>query len=195
MIDNARVRRLVDALSYFAAYLEGEAAEEGVNVDALLANYVNLRRTMGAELSSICGDLLVAQQSALAEHRQRVAAHMAELFGGIASADLLTVRGYAGVHDIIFEYLARHVGEAVPISRIRVLTGDQVHTERRIRELRDLGFEISWKKAGGEDQYMLAALDVDLDRVAAAIFRSNVRESTTLSGAMRQRLNAIVEKL
>ena len=77
-------------------------------------------------------------------------------------AKLFVVRGYTGVHTVLLRYLQRNDGNFVSADRLRVLTEDQVHTERRVRELRDLGFRIDAQKISGQNQYRLSDLSPDL---------------------------------
>jgi len=76
----------------------------------------------------------------------------------------------------LLEYLSQHVGEPVRSSKLRVLTGDQTHTERP-------GFAICVisvfacrmeKKTAGEDQYELGQLEPDLDKAARLHVRRNL---------------------
>ena len=87
---------------------------------------------------------------------------MAECIGGRVPGKYLAVRGYKSVQPILLQYLAQHVGNPVRSSKLRVLTADQTHTERRVRDLRDLGFEVDWKKVADDDQYILKSTEADL---------------------------------
>jgi hypothetical protein len=191
----ASARRIADALTYFSAYVKSHVGSDEINVDTLLSNYVTMRRTLTREMQAICSDLLVTGESILEHHCEKINARMKKLFGLVAAPDLLNVRGYHSVHSLLLEYLARHLGEPVAVSRLRVLTGDQVHTERRVRELRDLGFDITWKKTGGEDNYVLKTLEVDWDAVALNQFKRNVENSDAISAEIRQRLKVMIGKL
>jgi hypothetical protein len=62
-----------------------------------------------------------------------------------------------------------------------MLTGDAVHTERRTRELRDLGFNLEAKHTSGTDVYILRS-DVPDTAVGAAIqVKRNIREDRATS--------------
>src|SRR5690348_6540821 len=56
---------------------------------------------------------------------------------GVIPEKYLSVKKYGRTHAVLVQYLAERLGQSVPASRLRVLTGDQIHTERRVRELRD----------------------------------------------------------
>jgi hypothetical protein len=63
------------------------------------------------------------------------------------------------VHGPLYAYLAAHVGEAVPAWRLRVLTAEQKETERRVRELRDLGLDVE----ASAETFTLRSLDPAID--------------------------------
>jgi hypothetical protein len=191
MIRRSAVDRIVAASSYFAEYLESEAKAGESDIDGVLANYVAFRREIAEQVQTICTNLLVGSESLLHSHRVRVERRMRELFGAQAPSTLLRLRGYRGIHSVILEYLAQHVGDGVPASVIRMLSGDQVHTERRIRELRDLGFVVTWQRAGGDTQYVLRSKEPDVEAAAYLQLERNIKASRTLPGPMRRNLLTI----
>lgn len=155
------------------AYLQSLLADEGgfeQQVDAYLqsrqalAEYFRLRsveelRDGGPSLTKLKEEIGLFLQSRLA---------------GRAPGKLLEVRGYGRVHQILFRYLDRHVNDFVSGERLRVLTGDQVHTERRVRELRDLGLDVRAKRVAGQNQYSLNRSEADLSAAARYQLRKNL---------------------
>lgn len=65
------------------------------------------------------------------------------------------VRTFGPVHYRVYNYLSAQPGVPVPGYELRFLTADAVHTERRARELRDLGFELGTTTVGGARGYVL----------------------------------------
>ena len=59
------------------------------------------------------------------------------------------ITGFGSTHRRLFGYLSARMGLEVPLEELRLITGDAVHTERRLRELRDLGAEITMSEGGG----------------------------------------------
>lgn len=110
----------------------------------------------------------------LADVRSRIEQEMRRLFEGRAESSLLRVRGYTSPHPHIYALLASNLGRAVPAWRIRLVSGDQVHTERRTRELRDLGLAIDVAETNDETTYCLTTLEPDLTYAAAYQLRENV---------------------
>jgi hypothetical protein len=123
--------------------------------------------------------------------RKRIESRMTELFAGRFPDKYLVVRGYKAVQPILLQYLAQHAGNPVKGSKLRVLTADQIHTERRVRDLRDLGFQVEWKKVADEDQYILNSAEPDLDSAAVLQLRKNIRDDKKLSKQDKDRLLAI----
>ena len=71
---------------------------------------------------------------------------------------------------------------------LRLLTGDAVHTERRARELRDLGLQIETFSSGGLSIYVLKNGTPDLAAGARATAARNIRNDKALGPAEREHL-------
>ena len=82
--------------------------------------------------------------------------------GHLVPGALLKVGGYGRTHQVLLSYLTVCSPDQVSADRLRVLTAEQVHTERRVRELRDLGYDVRAVKAAGQNQYRLAVAAPDL---------------------------------
>jgi hypothetical protein len=96
------------------------------------------------------------------------------------------------VHPILFAYLARHIGEPVTASRLRLLTGDQVHTERRLRELRDLGLPLDSEQYADDDQYVLRSVTPDVDAAALYQAQHNVKRDRELDSRQRSQFLRVI---
>jgi hypothetical protein len=69
-----------------------------------------------------------------------------------------------------------------------MLTGDAVHTERRARELRDLGFTLEARHTGGADMYVLRGTEPDAAAGAAIQVAKNIRGDRSSSNEVKERL-------
>ncbi|WP_159058589.1 hypothetical protein [Streptomyces europaeiscabiei] len=88
---------------------------------------------------------------------------------------------YGGrTHERLFSLLHETLSRPVPAAMLRIVTGDDVHTERRTRELRELGFDVDWHEVEGINVYELRSLDLDFDMIPA-IVRNKVRQTKSLS--------------
>ena len=100
----------------------------------------------------------------------------------------MKVRGFGRAHRLILAMLAERVGQTVSVGELRMLTGDAVHTERRARELRDLGLDVDAKHTAGADAYVLSSTVPDVVRAARDLTIKNIREDKALSEPARAAL-------
>ncbi|MCX5596523.1 hypothetical protein OOK29_00015 [Streptomyces phaeochromogenes] len=95
---------------------------------------------------------------------------------------------YGGkTHERLFSLLHESLARPVPAAMLRIVTGDDVHTERRARELRELGLDVDWYEVEGINVYELRSLDLDFDMIPA-IVRNKVRQTKSLSKEEKQRV-------
>lgn len=168
------LRKVRETLEYLTDLVQSQTNKPELEFERLLDGYFEARRALALQFSVLSHEFLLKGVTVLASTVSRVEARMRELLGGRIPEQYLAVRGYKGIHPILLEYLSQHVGKPVRSSKLRVLTGDQTHTERRVRDLRDLGFAVDWKKTSGEDQYELRHLEPDLDKAARLHVRRNL---------------------
>jgi hypothetical protein len=180
--------RIAEALDYLSELARSQADTGAIDFERLAAGYAELRRTLAKEFRTLAQQELLSGESALEVTRQRIEYRMQQLYGGRIPDKYLSVRGYTGVHPILLEYLLKHAGTPVAASRLRLLTGDQVHTERRLRELRDLGYELSWRRMFEEDHYVLASSEPAIDVVARSRVEHNIREDRSVSTEVKAEL-------
>jgi len=175
------VRRILDILESFVSAVRRADPNVPARFEELLDRYVDTRRALAAEFANLSKSVLLSESSLLQTTVVAIKKRMQELFNDRVPDRYLSLEGYSGVHPILLEYLARHIGDSVPASRLRVFTGDQVHTERRVRELRDLGFSIAWESIGDEQQYSLLSTDADLDEAARFRLEHNLKGDRALN--------------
>lgn len=102
------------------------------------SNTRGFQKRLSIKFGQVASALLQGQQ-VLDKTRDAVYRRMRELFGGHTPDLYLEVPMYGAAQRKILEYLVLNVGLEVSGSRLRVIAEDQIHTERRLRELRDLG--------------------------------------------------------
>jgi len=107
----------------------------------LVDRYIQARQQLQAQFrSTLAAEVDQDHRQILPNTVARVGQRMRELFGGRVPGKYRVCSAYSGVQPVMFGYLVRRRGDCVPGTHLRVLTGDQVHTERCVRELRDVGF-------------------------------------------------------
>jgi hypothetical protein len=195
MIGANELRKVQETLEYFADLVRSQVNKRELEFERLLDGYFETRRTLAQQFSLLSQEFLLKGDTVLASTLSRIEARMRELFGVRIPGRYLVVRGYKGIHPILLEYLSQHISEPVRSSKLRVLTGDQTHTERRVRDLRDLGFAVEWKKTSGEDQYELRHTEPDLDKAARLHVRRNIVKDKSLDQRQKDELLAIVDAL
>ncbi|WP_067818837.1 hypothetical protein [Actinomadura kijaniata] len=101
--------------------------------------------------------------------RSQLRGIMEERYGGRVPDPYLTVPYGSALHEKLFLILLQRQGTEVPAALLRIVSGDSVHTERRVRELRELGLDIRTRKAAGADTYLLGSLDLDVSFIPKII--------------------------
>ncbi|MGW6140973.1 hypothetical protein [Streptomyces sp. NPDC055140] len=112
--------------------------------------------------------------------RTQIEQRMHSLYDNTVPERLLTVPYGSKTHERLFSLLQQSLARAVPAAMLRIVTGDDVHTERRARELRELGLDVAWYARGGISAYELHSLDLDFDMIPAMV-RNKVRQTKSLS--------------
>jgi hypothetical protein len=147
----------------------------------LILGYLEAKRTLAAAFAAF--SVAEYEDKSVMENAKRAIEHkMASRYPGVPRK-YLKVKGYGESHTHLLAYLVRRVGIEVVSAELRMLTGDAVHTERRTRELRDLGFKLDARHMAGSDVYVLGSLEPDLDAAAAYLVSRNVRADKSLSKA------------
>lgn len=186
-------RRVSDELSYLQEAVLAESSQPEPDIHHVLNAYLGSRRKLSAELRALAEETLVGDLVELDRTIGRIEETMRLEYRGIVPDRLLKVRGYRGIHGVLAEYLSRNAGTPVTGSLLRLLSGDQVHTERRIRELRDLGYQLKAERVAGEDIYVL---DVPADVAGGALLqlKKNVRDDRKATEAEKAGLLAELER-
>jgi hypothetical protein len=182
------LRRISESLDYLSQIVAAQSGAAQPDFDRVLSAYIESRRELAESFRDLAGAMLMHASDRIERVRAEIKATMQREFGGLVPERLVEVRAYASVHALLLEYLAAHVGEPVSASRLRILAGDQVHTERRVRELRDLGFAIAWKRGAGEIQYVLESDQPDLADAARSQLALGLRADKELGREARASL-------
>lgn len=192
MTVSAELRKSLEDLELFSEIVQSQVDRPEVEFERLLDGYLEARRSLAKQFCLVAQRYLLRGDTLLETTRKRIEQRMSQIYDDRIPAKYKAVRGYTSVQPILLQYLSQHAGNPVRSSKLRILTGDQIHTERRVRDLRELGFDVEWKKVSDEDQYILASAEPDLDRAAAAQVRKNIREDKRLTKSEKDRLFGIL---
>lgn len=169
----------VEATQILLEVLEDDDADDA----RLLHAYLDAKRRL-ASTFRIFAISLVDEPNALEQVISQLEWTMAALYPFL-DARHRRVRAFGPTHRLLYGYLKRRLDTDVDVDEIRILTGDAVHTERRLRELRELGLEIVMGQSGGIRTCNMSS-KVDLAAAASAIVRREVEGDATLSDIARQ---------
>jgi len=172
--------RISEALGSLASSVE-DALAGRIRIPDLVKRYAATRQLLNRQFAEIVQQAMPRSSQVIEQTRTKVSDRMSQLFGGRSVDQYLRVAAYAGVQPKLLEHLLANVGTDVAVSELRLLTGDQVHTERRLRELRDLGFEVTWTRVGDEESYRLHRLEPDLDAAARFQLEHRIKEDSSLN--------------
>jgi hypothetical protein len=192
MTVSAELRKSLESLDHFSALVRSQVDSHELEFERLLDGYLDARRSLAKQFAQVAQRHLLRDKSLLEATRARVEERMRELYDQRIPEKYKVVHGYTSVQPILLEYLAQHAGNPVRSSKLRILTGDQIHTERRVRDLRELGFDVEWKKVSDDDQYVLSTVEADIGRAAAIQLRKNIRDDKKIAKAERDSLLAVL---
>lgn len=193
MTVSAELRMSLESLELFTELVRSQRDEPEVEFERLLDGYLETRRSLARQFSLVAQRHLLRGETLLETARKRIEERMAKSFGSRIPEKYLVVHGYKSVQPVLLQYLAQHVGNPVRSSKLRVLTADQIHTERRVRDLRELGFDVEWKKVADEDQYVLKSVEPNLGAAGVLQVRKNIKDDKKLPRQEKERLLSIVE--
>jgi hypothetical protein len=186
-VKNESVLRRIDATAaYLHSIASAQLKTDTPDLDRLLDAYLEARQSLAREFRELASSTMSEAGEELLAVKRQIQERMIHRYASIVPSRLLVVHGYTGVHGVLLNYLSRRVRDPVPASRLRLLIGDQIHTERRVRELRELGFDVTWKRVSGEDQYVLVSLDPDFDSAAKVQLGLNLRTDRSISAAQKK---------
>lgn len=158
------------------------------SLDLTLERYVSFKRTMARLFRDFAEAKLQTGAPVIDKIYDQIRNALQAFNDGKVPEKYLVVSPFNRTHTILLEYLARYVGTPVSGSKLRVLTGDQIHTERRLRELRDLGLHITSARVANDDQYILHSLELNLKHAATTQLLRNIKDDREIASRERAQL-------
>lgn len=153
MTDFRALATIAEEADYLAAFVR---APGGPDIEALIDRHIACRDATAAAMRDVTDAFLATDEWALDIALEQLEAELRSRLAGVIPLDAITIRRYGQTHRKLYQYLF-DTRRPVPATRLRVLTGDQVHTERRIRELRDIGLQIDATHQGAQNVYELVS--------------------------------------
>ncbi|MFH9004567.1 hypothetical protein ACH4E5_15155 [Streptomyces afghaniensis] len=167
----------------------GSALEEpGGSPAAVLEAYLFAKRALAQSMQSLLrSQLPVASRAAFHEVRARIQDELQSRFSGRVPDQYLKVPYGTTANEELFAVLHQEIGSPVDSARLRTVNADDIHTERRIRELRELGLDITSTKVDGNQYYILGSLELDSTRIRELVIKA-IRNSKALSKHQKEEL-------
>lgn len=153
----------------------GLLKQDDADAQNLLDAYLYAKRLLAESMQALARTDLPAKCATFRDLRAQLAERMAEEYGGRIPERYLTVPYGSRTHEELFATLLRRLGQPVTAALLRVVTREAVHTERRTRELRELGLDIVTSREGGNDVYTLRSLELDTTLIPT-IIANNLRD-------------------
>ncbi|MFE0252431.1 hypothetical protein [Streptomyces sp. NPDC059010] len=162
--------------------------DDGSSPDDLIDAYLFAKRHLAQSMQALLLSQLPSECLEFAELRARIEAEMRNRYADRVPERFLKVPYGSNVHELLFMILLRALGAPVDSDRLRVVTGDKTHSERRARELRELGFNLTTSEVDGSQFYTLVDLEIDYTKVPELV--AKVINKSTLAQAQKNSLIA-----
>lgn len=135
----------------------------------MLDTYLYAKRLLAEAMQAYVRMDLPERCEEFHELRAQLGDEMQRQYGDTIPATYLAVPYGSRVHEELFSLLLHRRGQNVEAALLRVVTADSVHTERRLRELRELGMDIVSHESNDIDYYVLGSLDLNFALIPAII--------------------------
>ncbi|MFJ4911948.1 hypothetical protein [Streptomyces sp. NPDC088726] len=174
------------AVGQLAALIE----DEETSADAIFSAYMVAKKDLARSMQELLRSTLPPSRPAFAELRSRVSQSLQQRFGDRIPEKYLAVPYDTVANQDLFGLLYEHMGTPVEATVLRAINADDVHTERRIRELRELGLHITSAKRHGVSCYLLTSLDLDPDRTKELVSKA-IKKSSALEAEQERLIVAL----
>lgn len=179
----ARLRpEALESVKVLVSLLDSEASQP-----RLVEGYLESKNLLAEAFQALLRERIAPRVTLLDDVKARIEAVSKQRFTGVVPEKYLRVAGYRTPHRELYAYLTLFVGQPIPSAVLRIITADAVHTERRARELRDLGLRLEATSSGGSDVYVLRSPDPDLQAGSLKVTALNIRDDKKIDDATREK--------
>lgn len=163
------------------------------SADDVLEAYLFAKRSLAQSMRTLQLSQLPARCREFHELRAQLEEQMAVRYADRIPRKFLRAPYTSKAHELIFTILLQSLGEPVDNARLRLVNQDNTHTERRTRELRELGLNITTSEADGNRYYTLVDLEIDFSKIPELVAKE-IKKSKSLPEAEKSTLNAILSQ-
>jgi hypothetical protein len=183
-------QRLKPDTEFAVRELRSALEEPDESPAAVLEAYLFAKRALAQSMQSLLrSQLSAASRAAFHELRARIQDELHSRFSGRVPDQYLKVPYGTKANEELFAVLHQEIGSPVDSARLRTINADDIHTERRIRELRELGLDVTSTKVTGNQYYILGSLELDSTRIRDLVVKA-IRKSKTLSKSEKDEMVA-----
>ncbi|MEU6786996.1 hypothetical protein ABZ912_48065 [Nonomuraea angiospora] len=161
--------------------------QAGTSTQDLLDSYLYAKKLLAESMQAFIRIGIEERNETFHDLRKQLHEEIRRRYDGRVPEKYLKVPYGSRVHEELFTLLLQRRGTHVQADLLRVVTADSVHTERRIRELRELGMDIHSSNENGHDVYTLRSLDIDTSFIPT-IVGNLIKKDKRLPEARRQAL-------
>jgi tRNA nucleotidyltransferase/poly(A) polymerase len=185
-------QRLRPDTEFAVQALSSALADPDESPAAVLEAYLFAKRALAQSMQSLLrSQLPAASCAAFHELRGRIQDELHSRFSDRVPQQYLKVPYGTKAHEELFALLHQKLGSPVDSARLRTVNGDDIHTERRIRELRELGLDIASTKVDGHQYYTLCSPEADAAKAREFVAKA-IRKSKALSEAEKDAMAALL---
>jgi hypothetical protein len=189
-MNRLNLQQMLDANELLSSLLRNVVDSRPDTFDELLDRLALTKKALFDNFGEIAARRYLGRPE-LGTAKQKVTQHLFKLCEGRIPIAEIKIPNFLRVHEMLLAYFADNVGRNVRAIELRALTGDQTHTERRVRQFRDLGLRIEWKNEAGDLKYFLPTLEQDLDFASAFWLRKRIKNGSFRNEILRLALDKL----
>jgi len=194
MSQQGSISAMISALERFRDVLDLESDREDVDLESVLDGYLLCRGELARAVRLLADEQKSNGSMELAATADKVQQYLRSRLGDSIPSRYLGAGDPGRTRSALLAYLMRNVNCPVPAGRLRAISGDQTHTERRVRELRDYGYEVESTVRFGERCYVLRGDTPNTVDAAWRTVQRNVESDKKLPPEIRQSLEMIIRE-
>lgn len=165
-------RRLKPDTEFAVKALGSALADPHASPAEILDAYLFAKRALAQSMQPLLRAQLPATCTEFYEVRARIQDEMHSKFSDVVPEQYLKVPYGTKANEELFAVLHQELGLPVDSALLRTINADDVHTERRIRELRELGLDVTTTMVNGRHHYVLDSLNIDSAKIRELVVKA-----------------------
>lgn len=188
------LNRMASTLDEFRALIDREVSRSDVDLEVVLDAYTRCHRDLARDVRRLADEQSYVDQQILSQAATSIEKFLVAQLGDVVPNKYLALGDPGRTRSVLFAHLLKNVGRPVSADKLRAIAGDQTHTERRVRELRDYGFRVRSEVRSGETCYVLLSECPDTESVAWSTVRRRLKSDKALPSEVRDSLEFVIRE-